>query len=177
MITHETRLNMIALIPITIVLAALFAYIERRAIDNNIKDGLFADLDHKELTAWRIVSWMVSALVLIAIDAMMFWDVVAVIPASMAAFAFIHRIAINGLRKRPFWYLGVGSWYDRKLIEMMLRLNKDHEDLRLITSAQHYNRIANMRYYKETVRNAGFLAYGIEMAVVLVTLVIRSRLG
>lgn len=155
------------LIIITIALAAWFATIERKAIDDRISTGLFADLDHKELTAWRIVSWVVCALLLIAIDAMMFWDVVAVIPACMAAFAFAHRIVINGLRKRPLWYLGVGSWYDRKLIEMMLRLNKGHEDLRSVTSAQHYNRISGIPSYRKAVRYAGILAYAFEAIVVL----------
>lgn len=165
------------LIIVTIILALLFAHIERRAIDGNIKDGLFADLDHKELTAWRIVSWMVSALVLIAIDAIRFFDALIFIPACMAAFAFVHRIVINALRKRPMWYLGVGSWYDRRLIGLILRLKDDHEDLRLITSAQHWNRIMDRRSYMEAVRNAGFLAYALEAAVIIITLVIRSRLG
>lgn len=165
------------LIIITIALAAWFATIERKAIDDRISTGLFADLDHKELTAWRIVSWVVCALLLIAIDAMMFWGVVAVIPACMAAFATTHRIVINALRRRPLWYLGIGSWYDRKLIEAVLRLNKDGEDLRLITSAQHYNRIRAILSYRKAVRNAGFFAYGLEVAVVIITLVLRSRLG
>lgn len=158
---------------VTIILAAIFACVERMAIDSNINNGLFADLDHNELTAWRVISWMACALLLIAMDAMKPSEAVIVVPACMSVFASAHRIVINVLRNRPMWYLGVGSLYDRKLIESVLRMKNDHEDLRFITSAQHYNRIMDIPSYRETVRGAGLFAYGFEATVVIATLVVR----
>lgn len=155
------------LILITIVLAALFAPIERKVIDTRITTGILADLDHKELTAWRIIAWTVCAVILIAFDAIIWWKAIAMIPACMAAFATAHRLLINHLRERPLWYLGIGSWYDRKLIEAVLWLNKNHEDLREIASVQHYNRLRSLPSYRKAVRSAGLSAYAIE-AIALV---------
>ena len=157
------------LIIITIALAAWFATIERKAIDDRISTGLFADLDHKELTAWRIVSWTVCALLLIAIDAMMLWDVVAVIPACMAAFAFAHRSYLDGFavpevvaakRLTPVYTLGgsnlnlfpFGQWASRSGVVFIRRNIRELPVYRLTLRS----------YIAELVRSRGNLAWSIE---------------
>lgn len=160
---------MTALIIFTAVLAIVSGIIEPLKINGRVEDGILADLDHKELTAIRATAWAIAAAVLIDMDIIIWWKAIAVIPACMAVFATAHRLVINRIRERKWWYLGVGSWYDRKWIGFTLWIGDDSEDLSLITSAQHYERLKAISFYSDAVKLAGKMAYYFEITVIAIS--------
>lgn len=161
---------MTALLLFTVILAIVSGIIEPLRINGRIEDGILADLDHKELNAIRGAAWTIAALFLIDMGIVIWWKAVLLIPACMAVFAITHRLVINRIRNRKWWYLGVGSWYDRKWIEFSFRLGDDQEDLSLITSAQHYNRLKAISFYRRIVRMAAVMAFCFEALVIAMNL-------
>jgi len=100
------------------------------------------------------------------------WKGLLLAPMGWAWWTIWFRLMMNGMRDRPLWYLGVDSRYDWWWLKLAFRGRPAHPNR---NSRVHWSRIRNFPFYRSLCMKAGLWAYGFEVGVLIVSVVLWLR--
>lgn len=153
-------MSALLIIPFAIMLALASGTQEAYAINQRIRTGNLQELPHASLALLRIVLFLIAAVAIILFCRLHVLHLVPMALLTYGSFAPLHRVVLNTLRQKPWWHMGP------KLHRPTLGRSRYDECFHRMAQALD----GPAPYYSSEL--PAQIAYGVEVLVFLVTLIL-----